>query len=107
MANLRKLAMGRECTVQIFNICNHNPETTVLAHLNGGGTGTKHHDILGCWACSDCHQWLDGGYVTKGNYNDELGCFVPATRKRRDYEHWRAIIRTQEILLKEGKISVQ
>lgn len=104
MANLRKLAKNRECQVQIWGICNHNPETTVLAHLNGGGAGMKHHDFLGCWACSDCHRWLDGEYSRKGYYNEEVGHYSAATRKMRDYEHYRAIIRTQEILIKEGVI---
>ncbi|HBS0984508.1 DUF1364 family protein, partial [Klebsiella pneumoniae] len=32
MANLRKAARGRECTVRIPGYCNGNPETSVLAH---------------------------------------------------------------------------
>ncbi|ECK2143415.1 DUF1364 domain-containing protein, partial [Salmonella enterica subsp. enterica serovar Enteritidis] len=32
MADLRKAARGRECQVRIPGYCNHNPETTVLAH---------------------------------------------------------------------------
>ncbi|MFO5541033.1 nuclease domain-containing protein, partial [Klebsiella pneumoniae] len=38
MANLRKEARGRECTVRIPGHCNGNPETSVLAHYRLAGT---------------------------------------------------------------------
>jgi len=41
--------------VRIPEVCNHNSETTVLAHyrLAGvSGIGMKSPDILGAWACS-------------------------------------------------------
>ena len=37
MANLRKLARGRDCQVRIPNICNYNPDTVVLAHIRMAG----------------------------------------------------------------------
>ena len=43
MSKLRKLARDRECQVRIPGICNHNPETTVLAHLGGAGMGIAHN----------------------------------------------------------------
>lgn len=88
--NLRKLAKGQECTVNIFGVCNHDPETTVLAHLNGAGMGLKHPDLHGAWCCSDCHAWLDGGY-TKTHY-----------REQRDLYHAQAVFRTQRQILKMG-----
>ncbi len=94
--NLRKLAKGQECTVMIPHVCNHNPETTVLAHLNGGGMGRKHPDLLGAWACSACHSWLDGEYAM---------ATLPAiqnSRQDRDLYHLQAIIRTQQKLLDMG-----
>jgi len=45
--------------VRLPGICNFNPETTVLAHLNGGGMGTKKHDIFGAFCCSSCHDECD------------------------------------------------
>ncbi|MER2105083.1 MAG: nuclease domain-containing protein, partial [Pseudomonas atacamensis] len=36
---LRASANGQECTVRMPGICNHNPETTVLAHLPCGQKG--------------------------------------------------------------------
>ena len=62
MVDLRKEAKGRECTVRIPGVCNFNPETVVLAHLpiaGLSGMGMKTPDIIGAWACSDCHDCLD------------------------------------------------
>lgn len=57
--NLRKTARGQQCLVRIPGVCNHDPETVVLAHLNGGGTGMKHSDLKGAFCCSACHDCLD------------------------------------------------
>ena len=62
--DLRKLAKGRECQVRIPRHCNHNPETTVLAHYRLAGLcgiGMKPDDMIGAWACSECHRICDGG----------------------------------------------
>ena len=95
MTKLRKAARGKDCMVIIPGICNGNPETVVLAHLNGGGMGYKHHDFLGAWACSSCHSWLDGGYSG----------FV--SREVRDKIHNEAIIRTQIELIRSGIIEIK
>ena len=29
------------------------------------GTGVKAHDIFGCYACSNCHAWLDEGNASR------------------------------------------
>lgn len=92
MSRLRKLARGQACMVRIPGVCNGNDETTVLAHLNGGGMGMKRHDLHGAWACSDCHSWLDAGYA-KNHSRDE-----------RDLEHLRGVIRTQEALAAMGEL---
>ena len=57
--HLRDSARGQPCLVRLPGICNHDPATTVLAHLNGGGTGTKHSDLLASFACSSCHDEID------------------------------------------------
>lgn len=88
--NLRKLARGRPCMVRIPKVCNFNPETTVLAHLNGAGMGRKAHDLHGAWTCAACHQWLDGGFSRE------------ASKNVRDLYHLEAVIRTQEALIEEG-----
>lgn len=62
MKDLRKQARGRGCQVRLAEVCNHNSETVVLAHirLNGiSGFGLKSPDILGAWACSSCHSYID------------------------------------------------
>jgi hypothetical protein len=60
--NLRKIANGRECMVRLPGICNRNPETVVLAHIRNQwfSRGSKPPDICGVWACSACHDVIDG-----------------------------------------------
>lgn len=62
MTDLRKNARARDCVVRFPGICNRDPETTVLAHLKRGGwCGTvKPPDVCGVWACSSCHDVIDG-----------------------------------------------
>ncbi|EON5870362.1 DUF1364 domain-containing protein [Escherichia coli] len=95
MANLRKEARGRECQVRIYGVCNGNPETTVLAHYRMAGicgTGMKPDDLIGAWACSDCHAEIDRRTMILDNKDARL-------------YHLEGVIRTQAILLKEGKIT--
>jgi hypothetical protein len=59
---LRKEAKGRGCMVRIPEVCNHNSETTVLAHYRLAGVSgidMKSPDVLGAWACSACHDAID------------------------------------------------
>ena len=55
--------------IQIPNICNGNPETTVAAHSNelrhGKGMGIKAHDCFIAWACNSCHAEIDQGKMDK------------------------------------------
>ena len=62
----------------------------VLAHLNGGGMGTKHLDIHAAYACSACHDAVDGRTKTYLN------------KEKRDLYHLEGVIRTQQIMVKEG-----
>ena len=80
-----KSARGQECQVRIHGICNHNPETTVLAHLNGGGMGMKSLDIHAAFACSNCHDAIDR------RSNLDLPKFFV------DRAHYEGVIRTQKI----------
>ena len=61
--NLRKLAKHKPCQIRLPG-CNHDPQTTVLAHyrLAGySGMGQKPDDwSFGAWACSHCHDVVDG-----------------------------------------------
>lgn len=50
------------CQVRLPDVCNHDPATTVLAHyrLAGiSGLGIKAPNVLGAWACSSCHTYVD------------------------------------------------
>ena len=61
LEKLRKSARGQTCTFQIPDICNHNPETTVLCHIDSEykGMGIKSPDYIACFGCSACHTHID------------------------------------------------
>lgn len=96
MTNLRKEARGRECQIRIPSVYNGDPATTVLAHLNGGGMGMKRPDTSAAWACSECHDAVDG----RRNIEREFGY----TSDDVDGMFLEGVIRTQEQLIAEGKI---
>lgn len=58
---LRESARGQDCTLRLPG-CNGNPETTVLAHIPCGmrGMGMKSPDNMAVFACSHCHDVIDG-----------------------------------------------
>lgn len=92
---LRNAARGRDCQVRIPGICNFNPETTVLAHYRLAGTcgtGCKPDDRQAAHSCNSCHDAIDGRVKTEFSH-DELRLF-----------HAEGVLRTQDILRKEGKI---
>lgn len=93
--DLRKHARGKPCMVRVEGVCNGNPETTVLAHLNGGGMGMKHDDLHGAWCCSDCHDWVD--------FRTNQPALSSSMRRLYLLE---AVIRTQLMLLRDGVIKV-
>lgn len=60
---IRKSAQGEQCTLNIAGICNYDSSTTVYAHLpdGTGGMGLKAGgELSGCYACSACHDAIDG-----------------------------------------------
>lgn len=62
-----KLAKGQLCTVRLQGICNFDPATTVAAHysLTGvSGRGIKSPSSCVAWACSACHDVIDGRKYT-------------------------------------------
>jgi hypothetical protein len=93
--NLRKEARGRDCQVRA-EVCNGDPDTTVLAHFRHigiSGAGLKSPDILGAWACSNCHDLVD-----KRIYTDTMN----ATEV--EHAHLMGLVRTLYQLWKEGKV---
>ena len=101
MSKITKSARNEPCLVRIPNVCNGNPETTVFAHNNGAGMGRKSVDgglDEGGYACSNCHTWLDGGYVNDKRFT--------ATRETRDLYHHECAMRTRAKLIDKGLIKI-
>ena len=94
MSKICESAKGQECQVRIPGVCNFNPETTILAHLNGGGMGRKNPDYQGAYCCSACHDVLDGRVQMVG----------PAEFLK--VYHLEGVIRTQELLREQGLIKI-
>lgn len=95
---ITKAARGRECQVRIPWVCNGNPETTVLAHYRMAGTngmGYKPNDLQGAWACSSCHDLIDGRTRHTGHTADEI-----------EYAHMQGCFRTIDILIREGIVKL-
>lgn len=91
---IRQSAKGEACTLAIPYVCNNDPSTTVLAHLNTStkGTGIKSSDMAAVYACSECHAWLDQ------NRADE---------QYRLYYSLRALIGTHEAMLRNGTFKLK
>lgn len=64
---IRKAARGQECTLRL-PCCNFNPETTILAHLpcRDKGMALKSPDYHAVFACSSCHDVIDGRVYNHG-----------------------------------------
>ena len=88
---LRNSARGRDCQVRIPGVCNHDPETVVLAHVGGGGMGLKQPDLFGAFCCQSCHSEVDRRTRR-----------IPAMEAR--FAHLEGVMRTQEIWIKEGLV---
>lgn len=91
---ITKSARDKDCTLRLPGACNHNPETTVWAHSNhiedGKGGSTKADDIFGCYACSSCHDELDGRTHVTGLTKEEIDWYFHRAMK----ESWRILILT-------------
>ena len=91
---LKDSARGQACTIRLPGICNHNPETTVLCHLHGGGMGTKKSDLFAAFGCSDCHNEVDGRTMK-----------LPGDEVHAD--HLEGMVRTQQYWLDNGFITLK
>lgn len=100
MSKITQSAKGRNCTIRIPFICNHNNETTVYAHINsvrhGHGMAEKNDDLHGAYACSNCHAAVDGMLNVKGYKRNDLKLM-----------HYEGVMETQNILKKLGLIEVK
>lgn len=89
--NLRNYAKGKTCQIRLPG-CTDGP--ACLAHLRTADTGygQKENDLLGAWACQNCHDIVDGRKNLPPAY---LECFDV---KQAFYD---GIIRTQKKLVEE------
>ena len=79
--------------IRLPGVCTHDDGETVLAHVRLAGitgTGQKAPDLLGAWACSECHR------VTEQEKADDH-------IQRLFYE---GVMRTQNALIRLGIIKV-
>ena len=95
MSKITESARGQECQIRLIGVCNHNDETTVFAHYRRGGLGgmgKKPSDLFGAYACSSCHDAVDGRTKT------------PFSPTELDADFKDAVFRTQNILMTKGLI---
>ena len=95
MSKIRKSAKGQDCQVRIPGICNFMPETTILAHINGGGMALKQNDLESSYCCSSCHDVLD-----RRTQCSEF------QRVQLELWHHEGCARTRKILLDKGLITI-
>jgi hypothetical protein len=94
---LTKQARGRECQIRIPLHCLGTTETVVACHIRMigiSGIGMKAPSIFCSWGCQICHQIVDG------QRNSEF------TFEERRLFLLEGMVRTQAILLSEGRIKV-
>ena len=92
-----KAAKGQECQIRIPHVCNNDPETVVLAHLDDlqFQAGHKSLDIHGAFSCYACHNAVAGlSGSTHSHTTEELKLM-----------HLQAVIRTQMIFVQMGLIN--
>lgn len=87
---IRDSAKGEDCSLRLVN-CSSN-ETVVLAHIGRNrGMGIKCGDHFAVYACSNCHDVIDG------RVNDSQGLDL-------EYEKLRALEETQLKLINKGLV---
>lgn len=88
----RLLPMARDmpCLLQVPEVCNRDPATTVACHSNwsdhGKGASRKADDCYSTWGCFACHTWLD-----QGDADSAVKRLVFDTALRRQLEWWTRI----------------
>ena len=100
MSMITKFAKGRNCTIRLPNICNHDPETSVMTHVPSGirfgkGIGYKPSDLLVAIGCSECHAHTDGRIKSNFDRDFLMLCW------------WEGHGETMIILEREGIIAVK
>lgn len=94
---LTKLARGRECQIRIPQHCLGTTETVVACHIRMigvSGFGIKAPSVFIAFGCYQCHQVVDGQVPSEYSYDERRLMLL------------EGMVRTQEILLREGAIRV-
>ncbi len=92
-SKIRESARGEDCSLRL-GFCS-NPETVVLAHIGRNrGIGIKCADYFAVYACSSCHDIIDGRVSSEFN-KTELQA-----------EKLRALEETQGKLTDKGLLNV-
>ena len=94
MSKIRKSARGEDCSLRLVP-CSSN-ETTILAHIGRNrGMAIKCADYFAVYACSNCHDVIDGR-VNTGFSKVELQA-----------EKLRALEETQGKLIDKGLLCLK
>lgn len=94
---LKDSARGRDCELRLIGICNHNNETTILAHIGRDrGTAIKCNDTMAVFACSACHDVIDGRVSYDSIANPNL-----------EEDKLRALEATQAYWINEGLLNAK
>jgi len=96
MSKITSSAKGKNCTIRIPGVCNHDSSTVVLAHINGVrfGHGTGIKTVLGAYACSSCHDLIDSR--TKSHMSKE---YIKLA-------HYEGVLETLLIMQSEGLVQL-
>ena len=93
---IRQSARGEGCTINIYSVCNYDPETTVYAHVKSPMSGYKSSDLAGgIYCCSSCHDALDRRVINE------------SFESERDAYTLRAVQKTLHKLFEKGIVTVK
>lgn len=98
---IRDAAKGEDCSLNILGACNYDPATTVLAHLpdESHGMARKADDISACFACSSCHDVIDGRAMWPASNE-------PFSGWHKEWYMRRAMVRTWRRLIEKGVVKL-
>ncbi len=90
---IRGSAQGEECTLNVPGCCNYDNSTTVLAHYPSDLSGYKSTDFSAGYACSDCHDFIDGRNSS------------PIFKEDKEFFMRRSQVRTLHKLIEKGLVT--
>lgn len=93
-------ARGNPCTMNIVGACNYDPSTVVFAHFpdESHGMSRKSDDCSGGYACSACHDVLDGRKKWPGDEGEHKEWYMRRSQTRT----FRMMIQSQVLIIGPG-----